>query len=207
MTTERVKEILCWYGSDNPGTLANLARMLTAGTLGGTGKAGHPARRPGLRARPGPQLRPQSRGLRPALSLRAGDRGRLQRLRRAARLHRGRRPRVRRPDPADPQAQQPRRPRWTSAIRARRITGSVDDALRLGCVAIGFTIYPGSAHRLEHVRADPRRSPRRPRPMGSPSSSGRTRAAPASARRARPRSTSPPTRRTSPPSSARTSSR
>ena len=29
------------------------------------------------------------------------------------------------------------------------ITGSVDDALRLGCVGIGFTIYPGSEHRLE----------------------------------------------------------
>ena len=29
------------------------------------------------------------------------------------------------------------------------VTGSVHDALRLGCVAIGFTIYPGSEHRLE----------------------------------------------------------
>jgi class I fructose-bisphosphate aldolase len=29
------------------------------------------------------------------------------------------------------------------------LTGSVDDALRLGCVGIGFTIYPGSSHRLE----------------------------------------------------------
>jgi fructose-bisphosphate aldolase, class I len=29
------------------------------------------------------------------------------------------------------------------------ITASVRDALRLGCVAIGFTIYPGSEHRLE----------------------------------------------------------
>ncbi|MGF1493806.1 MAG: class I fructose-bisphosphate aldolase [Microcoleaceae cyanobacterium] len=29
------------------------------------------------------------------------------------------------------------------------LTGSVSDALRLGCVAIGFTIYPGSTHRLE----------------------------------------------------------
>src|SRR4030095_7970531 len=26
------------------------------------------------------------------------------------------------------------------------VTGSVDEALRLGCAAIGFTIYPGSAH-------------------------------------------------------------
>src|SRR5207237_5488554 len=36
------------------------------------------------------------------------------------------------------------------------ITGSVRDALRLGCVAIGFTIYPGSEHRLsmyEQIRA------------------------------------------------------
>ena len=29
------------------------------------------------------------------------------------------------------------------------ITGSVRDALRLGCVAIGYTIYPGSTHRLD----------------------------------------------------------
>jgi class I fructose-bisphosphate aldolase len=28
------------------------------------------------------------------------------------------------------------------------LTGSVRDAVRLGCVAIGFTIYPGSEHRL-----------------------------------------------------------
>src|SRR5207249_11650562 len=36
--SERVKEILSWYGSDSPGTLTNLARLLTAGTLAGTGK-------------------------------------------------------------------------------------------------------------------------------------------------------------------------
>ena len=34
----RVREILSWYGSDNPGTKANLYRFLTAGRLGGTGK-------------------------------------------------------------------------------------------------------------------------------------------------------------------------
>jgi class I fructose-bisphosphate aldolase len=28
-------------------------------------------------------------------------------------------------------------------------TGTIDDALRLGCAAVGFTIYPGSALRLE----------------------------------------------------------
>ena len=36
--SERVREILGWYGADNPGTKANLARFLTHGRLGGTGK-------------------------------------------------------------------------------------------------------------------------------------------------------------------------
>src|SRR5438046_9862649 len=36
--SERVREILSWYGSDNPGTLNNLARLLNHGTLAGTGK-------------------------------------------------------------------------------------------------------------------------------------------------------------------------
>src|SRR5688500_14027413 len=36
--SDRVKEILSWYGSDNPGTLTNLARLLNSGTLAGTGR-------------------------------------------------------------------------------------------------------------------------------------------------------------------------
>jgi len=32
--TKRVREILSWYDSDNPGTRANLARLLGAGRLG-----------------------------------------------------------------------------------------------------------------------------------------------------------------------------
>jgi class I fructose-bisphosphate aldolase len=36
--TPRVKEILSWYESDNPGVKTNLARLLNAGRLGGTGK-------------------------------------------------------------------------------------------------------------------------------------------------------------------------
>src|SRR3546814_966358 len=36
--TPTVKNILSWYESDNPGTKANLARILTQGKLGGTGK-------------------------------------------------------------------------------------------------------------------------------------------------------------------------
>src|SRR5579862_5931265 len=36
--TPEVKKILSWYESDNPGTKANLARILLQGRLGGTGK-------------------------------------------------------------------------------------------------------------------------------------------------------------------------
>ncbi len=36
--TPRVKKILSWYQSDNPGTRANLVRMLNHGKLKGTGK-------------------------------------------------------------------------------------------------------------------------------------------------------------------------
>ena len=36
--SDRVRQILSWYGSDNPGTRANLVRMLNHGTLAGTGK-------------------------------------------------------------------------------------------------------------------------------------------------------------------------
>ena len=35
--TPKVKEILSWYESDNPGTKGNLARILMEGKLGGTG--------------------------------------------------------------------------------------------------------------------------------------------------------------------------
>src|SRR5437667_6840559 len=36
--TDRVREILSWYRSENPGVLTNLSRLLNHGRLGGTGK-------------------------------------------------------------------------------------------------------------------------------------------------------------------------
>jgi len=36
--TSRVKEILSWYESDNPGVKTNIARLLNSGRLAGTGK-------------------------------------------------------------------------------------------------------------------------------------------------------------------------
>src|SRR6478672_12847582 len=37
-STDRVRQILSWYPSDNPGTISNLARLMNHGTLAGTGK-------------------------------------------------------------------------------------------------------------------------------------------------------------------------
>src|SRR5689334_19402871 len=36
--SDRVREILSWYSSENPGVLNNLARIMNTGRLGGTGK-------------------------------------------------------------------------------------------------------------------------------------------------------------------------
>src|SRR6201988_763305 len=38
LMNERIREILSWYTSENPGVRTNLARMLNHGRLGGTGK-------------------------------------------------------------------------------------------------------------------------------------------------------------------------
>src|SRR5512140_638416 len=38
MATARVKEILSWYAGENPGVLANLARIMNTGKLAGTGR-------------------------------------------------------------------------------------------------------------------------------------------------------------------------
>src|SRR5262245_51897439 len=38
VSSDRVKQILSWYASDNPGTKNNLARMMLHGRLAGTGK-------------------------------------------------------------------------------------------------------------------------------------------------------------------------
>ena len=38
MATAKVREILSWYSSENPGVKANLARIMNTGRLAGTGK-------------------------------------------------------------------------------------------------------------------------------------------------------------------------
>lgn len=153
--TERVKEILGWYESDNPGTLTNIARVLGHGALGGTGKVVILPVDQGVEHGPARSFGPNPPAYDPRyhfeLALEAGCSAYaapLGFLEAGAREFAGRIPLILKLNNHDVLLEE-RDP-------SQAITGSVRDALRLGCVAIGFTIYPGSAHRLqmyEQIRA------------------------------------------------------
>jgi fructose-bisphosphate aldolase, class I len=146
--TERVREILSWYGSDNPGTLTNLARLLNHGKLAGTGRLVILPVDQGFEHGPGRSFAPNPPAYDPRyhfeLAIEAGCNAYaapLGFLEAGAREFAGAIPLILKVnnhdllgDEKDPD---------------QAMTGSVADAVRLGCVAIGYTIYPGSAHRLE----------------------------------------------------------
>ena len=115
---------------------------------------------------------------------------------------------VRRPDPAHPQAQQQRHAGQGRSALLRRSPARSKDALRLGCVGDRLHDLSRAPAQRNQMYQDLRELTARGQGARAwPSSSGPTRAAPASPRRARRRSTSSPTPRRSPRSSARTSSR
>jgi class I fructose-bisphosphate aldolase len=144
--TERVKEILSWYPSDNPGTLANLYRLLNTGTLAGTGKLVILPVDQGFEHGPARTFAPNPAGYDPEyhvqLAIDGGCNGYaapLGQLEQVAGKFAGQIPLILKLNNSDTLAKidQP----------CSAITGSVDDAVRLGCSAIGYTIYPGSGHR------------------------------------------------------------
>jgi len=142
--TERVHEILSWYESDCPGTKANLARLMNSGRLAGTGKFVILPVDQGFEHGPARSFAVNPPGYDPnyhfELALAAGCNAYaapLGFLEAAAARHAGEIPLILKlnnhdvlHDEKDPMP---------------AVTGSVHDALRLGCVAIGFTIYPGSS--------------------------------------------------------------
>ena len=142
-----VAEILSWYGSDNPGTLTNLARLLNHGRLAGTGRLLILPVDQGFEHGPARSFAGNPAGYDPRyhfeLAIEAGCNAYaapLGFLEAGAREFAGRIPLILKINSHD-SLQNERDP-------DQALTGSVGDALRLGCVAIGFTIYPGSAHRL-----------------------------------------------------------
>jgi class I fructose-bisphosphate aldolase len=148
MNTARVKEILSWYGNDNPGTLTNLARILNHGRLGGTGKLvilpvdqgfeHGPARSFAMNP---PAYDPRYHfelAIESGCNAYAAPRGFLEA---GARDFAGDVPLILKLNNHDVLLDE------KDPLPA--LTGSVNDALQLGCAAVGFTIYPGSAHRVE----------------------------------------------------------
>jgi class I fructose-bisphosphate aldolase len=146
MLTDRVRQILSWYGSDNPGVQTNLVRLLNSGTLSGTGKLVILPVDQGFEHGPARSFAPNPAGYDPdyhfQLAIDAGCNAYaapLGFLEAGAAKFAGQIPLILKLNNSDTLA------KTDQPISA--ITGSVEDALRLGCVAIGYTIYPGSGHR------------------------------------------------------------
>ncbi len=146
--TERVREILSWYGSDSPGTLTNLTRLLNHGSLAGTGKLVILPVDQGFEHGPARSFAPNPPAYDPRyhfeLAIESGCNAYaapLGFLEAGAREFAGQIPLILKLNDHDVLLEE-RDP-------SQALTGSVRDALRLGCVGIGFTIYPGSMHRLE----------------------------------------------------------
>jgi fructose-bisphosphate aldolase, class I len=143
---DRVREILSWYRSDNPGTLTNLARLLNHGKLAGTGKFVILPVDQGFEHGPARSFAPNPPAYDPRyhfeLAIEAGCNAYaapLGFLEAAAADYAGEIPLILKLNNHD-SLQEEKDP-------LPAVTGSVADALRLGCAAIGFTIYPGSAER------------------------------------------------------------
>ena len=144
--TSRVKEILSWYGSDNPGTLTNLARLLNHGRLGGTGKLLILPVDQGFEHGPARSFGSNPPAYDPRyhfqLAIDAGCNAYaapLGFLEAGAREFAGDLPLILKVNDHDLLHGDDKDP-------DQALTGGVADALRLGAAAIGFTIYPGSEH-------------------------------------------------------------
>src|SRR4051794_7179101 len=145
-TTDRVRQILSWYSSDNPGVQANLARLMMTGTLAGTGKMVILPVDQGFEHGPARSFQPNPAGYDPEyhiqLAIDAGCNAYaapLGFLEAVAGKFAGQMPLILKLNNSDSLS------KGHSPLSA--VTGSVRDAVRLGCSAIGFTIYPGSAER------------------------------------------------------------
>jgi class I fructose-bisphosphate aldolase len=140
---KRVKEILGWYDSESPGTRTNLARLMNHGALSGTGRLLILPVDQGFEHGPARSFAVNPAGYDPLYHFQlaidagcnayaaplgfleagaaefAGDIPMILKMNNHDVLH----------DEKDPLSS---------------VTATVSDALRLGCVGVGFTIYPGS---------------------------------------------------------------
>jgi class I fructose-bisphosphate aldolase len=146
--TEQVKKILDCYESDNPGTKGNLARILMQGRLGGTGKLVILPVDQGFEHGPARSFAANPAAYDPryhfqlaidgGLSAYAAPLGMIEA---GADSFAGAIPTILKVNSSNSLA----------TAKDQAVTGSISDALRLGCSAIGFTIYPGSEYAFEQM--------------------------------------------------------
>ena len=144
--SDRIREILSWYRSENPGVLTNLSRLLNHGRLGGTGHMFILPVDQGFEHGPGRSFAMNPPAYDPLyhfqLAIDAGLNAYasvLGFLEAGAAEFAGRVPLILKLNSHDVLHSEP------DPLGAQ--TATVRDALRLGCVGIGYTIYPGTAER------------------------------------------------------------
>ncbi|MBI5069761.1 MAG: class I fructose-bisphosphate aldolase [Deltaproteobacteria bacterium] len=142
--TDRVKQILSWYQSDSPGTLANLYRLLMTGKLAGTGKLVILPVDQGFEHGPARSFAPNPEGYDPRyhfqLALDAGCNAYaapLGFIEAAAAEYAGQIPLILKLNNSDSLSK-------LGGAPCSAVTASVKEAVRLGCAAVGYTIYPAS---------------------------------------------------------------
>lgn len=142
--TRAVQKILSFYEGENPGVKGKLCQMLMAGKLGGTGKMIILPVDQGFEHGPARSFAPNPAGYDPhyhyQLAIDAGLNAYaapLGPLEAGADTFAGQIPTILKMNSSNSLLS-------GTAGKDQAITASVDDALRLGCAAIGFTIYPGS---------------------------------------------------------------
>ena len=149
--TKYVKKILSQYESDNPGVKTNLARILMSGKLGGTGKLVILPVDQGFEHGPARSFAKNIEAYDPhyhfqlaidaGLSAFAAPMGMLEA---GADTFAGQIPLIMKTNSSNSLSREQDAPN-------QAITGSVREAIRLGCSAVGFTIYPGSDDALDMI--------------------------------------------------------
>ncbi|MAS50589.1 MAG: fructose-bisphosphate aldolase [Chloroflexi bacterium] len=140
--TDKVNEILSWYSHENSGTLENIERLLMSGYLSGTGKLVILPVDQGFEHGPAKSFAPNPEGYDPDYHFRFGIEAGcnayaapLGFLQHGAKEYANKIPLILKLNNSDS---------LYSGDPTQTMTSTVDDAARIGCAAVGFSIYPGS---------------------------------------------------------------
>ncbi|TFF17726.1 class I fructose-bisphosphate aldolase [Jiella endophytica] len=148
LRTEVVRKILSWYEGETPGLKSNLSRLLMHGRLGGTGRMVILPVDQGFEHGPARSFAPNPAAYDPhylyELAIESGVSGYaapLGLLEQGADTFAGEVPLILKVNSGNSLV----------SNNDQALTGTVDDAMRLGCIGVGFTIYPGSECSYEMI--------------------------------------------------------